>query len=65
MSKNILDEVSKTSIQLLLKEPFYGHFFASLIREVSDKTDSLATAFAHNQMVKLLISEDYWQKTIS
>lgn len=65
MSKNILDEVSKTSIQLLLNEPFYGHFFASLIREVSDKTDSLATAFAHNQMIKLLVSEAYWNETIN
>ncbi len=64
MSKNILEEVSKTSIQLLLHEPFYGHFFAGILKDVSERTDSIATSFAGNQMVKLLVNTEYWEKNL-
>ena len=41
--QRILDEVAKTSIQLMLKETFYGHFFTSILKDDSELTDSIAT----------------------
>ncbi len=58
--KNTLEEVTKASIQLLLKEPFFGHFFTSLLKATSEDTDSMATTFANKQMMKLIINEKFW-----
>jgi predicted metal-dependent peptidase len=60
----ILDEIAKTSIQLMLKEPFYGHFFSSVLKDVSDKTDSVAISMSGKQMLKLIVNEDYWKEEL-
>ncbi|MDW7693304.1 VWA-like domain-containing protein [Flammeovirgaceae bacterium SG7u.111] len=39
----ILDEVTKTSISLLLKEPFYSHFFSCMNKEVVAVDSSIQT----------------------
>lgn len=57
----ILDEIAKTSIQLMLKEPFYGHFFSSVLKDLSDKTDSVALSLSGKQMLKLVVNEEYWK----
>ena len=61
----ILDQVSKTTIQLLLNEPFYGHFFTGILREVSDRVPTAAVGMVHSQMVKLYINEDFWTQKLT
>ncbi len=61
----ILDQVSKTTIQLLLKEPFYGHFFTGILREVTERVPTAAVGMVNNQMVKLYINEDFWTKKLT
>jgi predicted metal-dependent peptidase len=60
----ILEEIAKTSIQLMLKEPFYGHFFSSILKDVSEKTDSVALTVSGKQMLKLIVNEDYWNNEL-
>ncbi|MGB0929451.1 MAG: VWA-like domain-containing protein [Chitinophagales bacterium] len=61
----ILDQVSKTTIQLLLKEPFYGHFFTGILREVTERVPTAAVGMVNSQMVKLYINEDFWTKKLT
>ena len=61
---HILDEITKTSIQLMLKEPFYGHFFSRLLKDTSESTKSIALSLASNQMMKLLVNPEYWQNPL-
>jgi len=62
--QRILDEVAKTSIQLMLKETFYGHFFTSILKDVSEKTNSIATTISSNQMIKLIVNPNYWDNEL-
>lgn len=62
--QRILDEVAKTSIQLMLKETFYGHFFTSILKDVSERTSSIATTLGGNNMIKLLVNPSYWDHTL-
>lgn len=64
MSQKILDELAKTSIQLMLKEAFYGHFFSSLLRDVSQETESMALRLGGSQMLKLLVNPSYWEEKL-
>jgi predicted metal-dependent peptidase len=61
----ILDEVAKTSIQLMLQEPFYGHFFTSLLKDISDKTESVSLSPTGLGTLKLIINEKYWQEQLT
>ncbi len=60
----LLEEIAKTSIQLMLKEPFYGHFFSSILKDISDQTDSVALSMSGKQMLKLLVNENYWNNDL-
>ena len=62
--QRILDEVAKTSIQLMLQETFYGHFFTSILKDVSEETSSIATTISSNQMIKLIVNPEYWDNTL-
>lgn len=62
--RNILDEVSKTTIQLLLKEPFYGHFFTGILKEVTKGVDTMAVGLASTQMVKLYVNPEFWDNVL-
>jgi predicted metal-dependent peptidase len=59
---NIIDEIAKTSIQLILKEPFYGHFFTGMLKDTSEKTDSITISMDGKQMLKMLVNETYWSE---
>ena len=54
------DSISKTSISLLLSEPFYGHFMLGLPREVSLQVQTVALSLMNRQMVKLVVNEAFW-----
>ncbi len=62
--QRILDEVAKTSIQLMLKETFYGHFFTSILKDVSERTESIATTLGSNNMIKLIVNPHYWDNEL-
>jgi predicted metal-dependent peptidase len=61
---NTLDEVSKTTIRLILDEPFYGHFFTGIIKEVTERVPTLAVGLAETQMTKLYVNERFWQDVL-
>ena len=58
----MLDSISKTSIKLLLAEPFYGHFMMGLPKEISTQTDTAAVALMNRQNIKLIVNADFWGK---
>lgn len=59
--QNILHQ---TSIDLLLKEPFFGHFLTHFKKQVSDKTETIAIDVGENNELSLLINETYWENTL-
>ncbi|MFT4974044.1 MAG: putative metal-dependent peptidase, partial [Saprospiraceae bacterium] len=61
---NTLNEVSKTTIRLILDEPFYGHFFTGIIKEVTERVPTLAVGLAQTQMTKLYVNEHFWQNVL-
>ncbi|MCB0649858.1 MAG: hypothetical protein KDC85_01130 [Saprospiraceae bacterium] len=60
--QTLLDEVTRTSIQLILNEPFYGHFFSNLVREISDRTGTLAVSVRRDGLVTLSLNENFWNE---
>lgn len=67
MSLTILDEVTKTSIELLLKEPFYAHFFSTLNKEVvpiGHPVATMAVGLRHTSFV-LIINEQFWSSVLT
>lgn len=62
--ERILDEVTRTSVKFLLKEPFYGHFFSGMLREVSEEGPTLGVRLASDEQVKLVINPDYWVNSL-
>jgi predicted metal-dependent peptidase len=62
--ESILDEVTRTSIRFLLEEPFYGHLFSGMLREVNHESPTMGVRLAGKQMVKLVINPDYWQEDL-
>jgi predicted metal-dependent peptidase len=61
----ILEEVSKTTIQLLLKEPFYGHFFTGILKEVTETIPTMAVGLTSNKMVKLYVNPIFWKEDLN
>ncbi len=57
-----LDEIAKTSIQILLNEPFYGHFMMGMPKELTDKVDTAAVTLMNRQMVKLVVNPRFWEE---
>jgi len=58
----MLDSISKTSIKLLLAEPFYGHFMMGLPKEISTQTETAAVALMNRQNIKLIVNAEFWSK---
>ena len=57
------DILQQTSIDLLLEEPFFGHFLTHFKKQVSDKTETIAIEVVDNELA-LLINENYWESTL-
>lgn len=62
---HLIDEIAKTSIQLMLQEPFYGHFFTSILKDVSDKTGSVSLQPTKFGTLKLIVNEQYWREHLT
>ncbi len=55
-----LEQLDKVSIKLMLKEPFFGHYFSHLLKGVNTDIQSLALTVINNQSLKLEVNPDYW-----
>lgn len=58
----ILDELSRTGIDLLLREPFFAHVFGSLNKEVvgpGHAVDTMAVGLGKNSLT-LYVNADFW-----
>lgn len=63
----ILDELARTGIDLLLREPFYAHVFGSLNKEVVGKghpVETLAVGLGHNALT-LYVNDHFWDKELT
>lgn len=63
----ILEEVSKSSIDLLLKEPFYSHFFSTLNKEVVSENSNIETMAVglSNKSFVLYINPVFWDNKLA
>ena len=61
---NVLDQVAQTTIQLILHEPFYGHFLTGMVKEVNLQVSTLSLGINSNKTTKLAINPEYWEKTL-
>ncbi len=57
----ILDSIAKTSVKILLSEPFYGHFMMGLPKEISERISTAAVSLMNNQTIKLMVNSKFWQ----
>jgi predicted metal-dependent peptidase len=66
--EQILQDVDKTSIQLMLKETFYGHFFTNLIKDVTIGDHPVQTAAISlnptTNTLSLLINDKFWTEEL-
>jgi predicted metal-dependent peptidase len=64
----VLEDIQKTAIQLIMKEQFYGHFFNNLNREVVSGNHPVQTAAISmdpsNNLLKLIVNNEFWTKKI-
>jgi predicted metal-dependent peptidase len=61
--KNIQDEISRCINQLLIKEPFYAHLLAGVMRIYTDEIDTAAVGFQDN-CIALYINPDFFAKQL-
>jgi predicted metal-dependent peptidase len=66
-SGRILEEVTRTSIELLMREPFYSHFFSALNKEVVSADSSLNTLAVgmRERSHTLFINPSFWDKILT
>jgi predicted metal-dependent peptidase len=64
LQKNILDSISEISFRLIIHEPFYGHFFSGLIKEITEKIPTLAVG-SHQNLIILFINPTFWQEELN
>jgi len=55
-----LSEISKISTQLLLKEPFYGHFLLGVPKEIDRSTPTASVSLLSKSIIKLKVNPDFW-----
>jgi predicted metal-dependent peptidase len=55
--------VAGISQWLMLREPFYGHFFISLVREISDSIPTMAVS-VFGSGARLRINPEFWQQVL-
>ncbi len=63
MKKDVYEEISRSIVRLLLKEPFYGHLFSGLIRNITEEIPTLAVGMT-NSMPALYINPVFFTKKL-
>jgi predicted metal-dependent peptidase len=65
--QRILEELSRTGIELLLREPFFAHLFGSINKEVVGEghaVDTLAVGLGHGTLT-LFVNARFWDEQLS
>lgn len=60
----LFDNITRTTIQLLLKEPFYGHYLSTIVKEVSSEIATMGVAVGGEELVKLYVNEKFWNEDL-
>ena len=63
--KSLHDDVSKASIDLVLTDPFYGHFLLGVNRNFDKNIPTLGVRAEGDGSVLLTINPDFWEKTLT
>ncbi len=66
-ARRIMEEVTRCSIDLLLREPFFAHLFSSLNKEIvgpGHEVDTLAIGIGRNAYT-LYINADFWDNSLT
>jgi predicted metal-dependent peptidase len=61
---NTLEDITKTSIQLMLKEPFYGHLFSTILKKTSEEVDSIEIIIGQDNILYLKVNPKYWHEDL-
>lgn len=62
-SSTASDEVSRSIVALLLKEPFYGHLLSGVVRRIDDKVPTAAVSLTPNGL-HLIVNADFFMKAL-
>jgi predicted metal-dependent peptidase len=57
---NSLDQISRVSTRILLKEPFYGHFMLGMPKAMDDTIDTACVSLISSNIVKLSVNSKFW-----
>ena len=63
--KRLHDDVSRSSIDLVLTDPFYGHFLLGINRSFDDRIPTLGVRAESDGSVLLTINPVFWSETLS
>jgi predicted metal-dependent peptidase len=64
----VLEEIAKTSIELLLREPFYAHILGSINKEVvgaAHEVQTMAVGLGSQGTFTLFVNADFWDKELT
>lgn len=60
----MLDAISKTTIRLLMQEPFFGHLCAGMQRELDPGASAMTIGLTSEHTLRLLVPPDYWSDVL-
>lgn len=58
---DLIDDLHRTTIKLLIREPYYGHFFTYLLREFSERVEQATISCGKKSTVTVSINPVYWK----
>ncbi len=56
-----IDEISRISTRIILKEPFYGHFMLGMPKSMDRSIDTAAVRLLNNKVIQLSINPEFWE----
>jgi predicted metal-dependent peptidase len=58
---NVLEDISKITVKLLIKESFYGHFFTHIHKRTSEQVNRVAISVTEDKNIVMIVNPRYWQ----
>ena len=55
-----MEDIAKTTVKLIIQEPFYGHFFTNIQRKSNLKIERVSISLSPTGSVILEVNEAYW-----
>lgn len=59
---DIINDIAKTTIKLLIQEPFYGHYFTHIQRQLNTEIERISISVAKTGNIVLEVNPVYWEK---